>query len=104
ATTVAFIGLGAMGIRMARRLIDAGHRLIVWNRTESKARPLAEAGAEVAANPAAAAAGADVVITMVSDGAALRAVTEGSHGALAGARAGTTLVEMSTVGPGAIEH
>jgi HAD superfamily hydrolase (TIGR01450 family) len=99
---VAFIGLGAMGGRMARRLLDAGYRLTVWNRSEAKTRDLAEMGAKVAPTPASAAAEADVVISMVTDAEALHAVMEGEHGVLAGIQGGTTLVDMSTVGPGAV--
>lgn len=97
---VAFVGLGAMGSRMARRLIDAGYDLHVWNRTPAKAEALD--GAVVAGGPAEAAAGADAVITMVADPAALADVSEGSSGIAAGARDGTVVVEMSTVGPVAI--
>ena len=98
-TRVAFIGVGAMGGRMARRLLDAGHELTVWNRTPSKVTPLVDAGAASAATPAEAARGAEIVITMVADEAALDAVTEGPEGIAAHA---TTVVEMSTVGPAAV--
>lgn len=98
-TRVAFIGVGAMGGRMARRLLDAGHELTVWNRTPSKATPLLDAGAGMAATPAEAARAAEVVITMVADQAALAAVSEGPDGIAAHAR---TVVEMSTVGPAAV--
>lgn len=98
-TAVAWIGLGAMGSRMAVRLRDAGHELTVWNRTPEKAENLA---ATIAASPREAAAQAEFVFTMVTDPVALRAVTEGGEGALAGLRAGSVLVEMSTVGPAAI--
>ncbi|HEX2058952.1 MAG TPA: NAD(P)-dependent oxidoreductase [Actinomycetota bacterium] len=103
-TRIAVVGLGAMGRRIARRLLDAGHDLHVWNRTAAKAQELAAAGAAVAASPADAAAPADVVITMVADPAALAAVTEGPDGVAAGATAGTHVLEMSTVGPRAIER
>jgi 3-hydroxyisobutyrate dehydrogenase/2-hydroxy-3-oxopropionate reductase len=99
--TTAVIGLGAMGSRMAERLL-AGYDVVVWNRTEAKARPLVEAGARAATSPAAAAAQADVVITMVSDPTGLRNVTEGPGGVLSGLGPGSTLIEMSTVGPAAI--
>src|SRR5438105_6292043 len=95
---IAFIGLGAMGSRMARRLLDAGHELTVWNRTSGKAEPLRAAGARVAATPAEAAGGAELTITMVRDATALEAVTSGPHGLLAGLGSGALLVEMSTVG------
>jgi len=98
---VAVAGLGGMGSRIARRLADAGHELTVWNRTRSKAEAL---GVPVAETPAAAAAQAEVVITMVADPAALQAVTEGPNGVAAGAGEETALIEMSTVGPSAIER
>lgn len=101
-TTVAVIGLGAMGSRIARRLLDAGHEVIVWNRTASKADPLVAAGAASAGSPADAAHGAEAVITMLADPDALRSVTEGPDGIAAGATDGTTVIEMSTVGPTAI--
>jgi 3-hydroxyisobutyrate dehydrogenase-like beta-hydroxyacid dehydrogenase len=111
--TVAVIGLGAMGSRMARRLLDAGHRVVVWNRTRAKAEHLAQLGAERAQTPAEAAARARLVLTMLADPEALRTVIEGPDGLAAGlARpaadpagpvAGRTLVEMSTVGPAAVE-
>jgi 3-hydroxyisobutyrate dehydrogenase-like beta-hydroxyacid dehydrogenase len=98
---VAVVGLGGMGRRIARRLIEAGHELTVWNRTESKAEGL---GAPVAASPAEAARAAEVLITMVADPPALAAVTEGPEGVAAGADENTTVIEMSTVGPAAIER
>jgi 3-hydroxyisobutyrate dehydrogenase len=103
-TTVAFIGLGAMGCRMARRLLEAGHGLVVWNRTVERMAPLVEAGAASAGDPADAARRAEVVITMVSDPEALRAVTEGPTGIAAGIRSDATAIEMSTVGPSAVER
>ncbi len=66
-TQIAFLGLGAMGIRMAQHLIDAGHAVTVWNRTESRAQPLLEQGAQWADTPAEAAQGAEFVIAMVRD-------------------------------------
>jgi HAD superfamily hydrolase (TIGR01450 family) len=103
-TKVGWIGVGAMGGRMARRLLDAGHDLVVWNRTPERTAALQETGAAVAGTPAEAATGADVVVTMVADPAALRAVTEGPDGVAAGMTrgVGATLVEMSTVGPAAV--
>jgi 3-hydroxyisobutyrate dehydrogenase/2-hydroxy-3-oxopropionate reductase len=101
--TIAVIGLGAMGSRMAERLL-AGYDVVVWNRTGAKARPLVEAGARVATSPAAAAARADAVVTMISDPTGLRNVTEGPGGVLAGLRPGSTLIEMSTVGPAAVNR
>jgi 3-hydroxyisobutyrate dehydrogenase-like beta-hydroxyacid dehydrogenase len=95
---VAVVGLGGMGSRIARRLADAGHELTVWNRTRSKAEAL---GLPVSDTPADAAARSEVVITMVADPPALQAVTEGPESL---AEADTTLIEMSTVGPAAIER
>jgi 3-hydroxyisobutyrate dehydrogenase-like beta-hydroxyacid dehydrogenase len=100
-TRVAWIGLGAMGSRMAARLRDAGYELVVWNRTRAKA---GELGVPIADSPREAAAFAEAVFTMVADPEALRAVSEGEEGALAGLRAGSVLVEMSTVGPDALRR
>lgn len=99
-TSVAFLGLGRMGSLMAGRVLAAGHDLTVWNRTAGRTQPLVADGARAAATPAAAAA-ADVVITMLSDPDALSAVLDGPDGVLAGIRPGACLVEMSTVGPAA---
>jgi 3-hydroxyisobutyrate dehydrogenase-like beta-hydroxyacid dehydrogenase len=101
---VAIIGLGAMGSRIAARLLDAGHELVVWNRTAEKARGLVERGAVLAETPAAAAGDAEAVITMLATPDALREVTEGPDGIAAGATDATTVLEMSTVGPAAIRR
>ena len=98
-TELAFVGLGAMGSRLARRLLDAGHAVTGYNRTREKARALVDAGMKLAPTPRDAAAAADIVFTMVTDNDALRAVSFGADGVLAGLRPGATLVEMSTVGP-----
>jgi 3-hydroxyisobutyrate dehydrogenase len=99
ARIVGFIGLGIMGRAMARRLVDAGHRVTVWNRDASKAAELVAAGARQASTPRAAAEGADVVITMVTDSAAVKAVILGRDGAAAGARPGAVVVDMTTIHP-----
>ena len=78
--------------------------MVVWNRTAEKAAPLVEAGAAAAGTPGEAAGRAEVVLTMVADPAALREVTEGEAGVAAGAGRGTTVIEMSTVGPDAIRR
>jgi 3-hydroxyisobutyrate dehydrogenase/2-hydroxy-3-oxopropionate reductase len=101
-TGVAVIGLGAMGARFAGRFLDAGHNVVVWNRTREKAEESVSRGASPAASPAEAARRAEAVVTMVADPAALRAVTEGPDGIAAGADASTTVIEMSTVGPEAV--
>lgn len=102
-TTVGFAGMGRMGSRMAANVAAGGFDLIVWNRTREKAYAFAEEhGAGVADTPSALAAKADIVVTMVADGDALRGVYEGDDGMLTGLRSGTTAVEMSTVGPDAV--
>ncbi len=99
ARSVGFIGLGIMGRAMARRLIDAGFRVAVWNRDASKAADLVAAGAKQAATPRAAAEGADVVITIVTDSAAVEAVILGPDGVAQGAKAGAIVVDMTTIHP-----
>jgi HAD superfamily hydrolase (TIGR01450 family) len=99
---VAVIGLGSMGGRIATRLLNAGYELIVWNRSREKALPLVERGAVLADTPAEATARAAVLITMLADPAALRAVTEGEDGIAAGAAASLTVLDMSTVGPAGV--
>jgi 3-hydroxyisobutyrate dehydrogenase/2-hydroxy-3-oxopropionate reductase len=101
-TDVAVLGMGAMGSRIARRLLDADHRVAVWNRTPGRAEPLIEAGATSVATPAEAARANEVVIAMLTDDAALRHVTEGPDGVAAGASERTTVIQMSTVAPSAI--
>ena len=103
-SVVAVVGLGAMGSRIARRLLEAGHELYVWNRTPEKAAPLVEVGAVAAPTPAEAARRAEVVLTMVADPPALRQVAEGDEGVVAGVGEGTTVIEMSTVGPDAVHR
>ena len=98
---VAVVGLGGMGSRMAGRLLEAGHHVVVWNRTPERSDPLVGRGAERAASPVEAADRAEAVITMVADPSALVAVTEGPDGIAASERS-VTLIEMSTVGPAAI--
>jgi 3-hydroxyisobutyrate dehydrogenase/2-hydroxy-3-oxopropionate reductase len=99
---IAFIGLGAMGSRMAARLVEAGHEVVVWNRTAAKADPLVARGARRAGSPREAAESAEVVMTIVADPASLRAVTEGPSGIAAGIGGSSTVIEMSTVGPRSI--
>lgn len=100
---VAVVGLGAMGSRLARRLLSAGYPVTVWNRSAASAAALADLGAMVVPTPAEAAAQADMLITVVSGPEALRAVTEGRSGVAAGAHRTLTVIEMSTAGPAA-EH
>jgi 3-hydroxyisobutyrate dehydrogenase len=96
-TKIAFLGLGLMGSGMAGRLLDAGFPLTVYNRNAERAAPLGARGARVASSPRDAAAGADVIISMLADDDACRSVWLGDHGALSGARRGAILIESSTV-------
>ncbi len=99
-SNVAVLGMGAMGSRMARALLRAGHDVVVYNRTPERARVLAAEGAEQAATPRAAAAGAAVVIGMVADDRASRAVWLDRHtGAVWGLAAGAIAIESSTLTP-----
>lgn len=99
---IAFIGLGTMGAPMAARLIDAGHDLIVHNRTRQRELALAERGARRADSPRQAAAEAEVVITMVADTPDVESVLFGPDGVVASVRAGATVVDMSTIAPEAV--
>ena len=97
--TVAFVGLGNMGRPMAARLLERGFALRVHNRTAAKAAPLAEQGALVAATPAEAADGADVMLSMLADDTALEAAALGPNGFVGALRPGGLHVSMSTVSP-----
>lgn len=97
---VGVAGLGSMGAAIAGRLLDTGFEVCVTNRTPSKAEPLVGAGANWAMTPAELASRVPVVITMVSDDAALEQVMTGVRGILAGARPGLVCADMSTVSPG----
>ena len=101
-STIAVLGLGAMGSAMAARLLNAGHDLTVWNRTPGRDEDLVSAGATRADTPAGAVRGAEVVITMLTDPPALEAVLFGPDGAAAAIPETATLIDMSTVGPTAI--
>ena len=95
---IGFLGTGIMGAPMARNLMEAGHQLAVYNRTAEKTAPLVDAGARHAETPAAAADGAEFVISMVGDDDASRAVWLGPEGALAGApAAGAIAIECATL-------
>lgn len=102
-SAVAFLGLGAMGSRMAQRLVSAGHSLIVWNRDPTRAEGLVSAGATLAKSPVDAASQASVVIAMVRDDQASRAVwLDPVNGALRGLAPGSIAIECSTLTPGAV--
>ena len=95
-TTVALLGTGIMGAGMGHNLLRSGVGLRVWNRTAAKAQPLVDAGAVLAADPADAVAGADVVVTMLGDGGHVRQVVESAQ-----PRRGTAWAQMTTAG---IDH
>ena len=97
--SIGFVGLGAMGGRIAKRLLDAGHPVTGYNRTAAKAQWLVGAGLRLAPSPRAVAEAAEVTFTMVTDTSALRAITEGPDGILAGLGPGKVYVDMSTVSP-----
>jgi 3-hydroxyisobutyrate dehydrogenase len=98
ATTVAVLGTGSMGAPIARNLLAAGFPVSVWNRTAAKAAPLADDGARLAPSPADAAKNADVVLTMLADGAAVEETMSGPAGALEAMRPGSAWIQMATVG------
>ncbi|HTP61724.1 MAG TPA: NAD(P)-dependent oxidoreductase [Burkholderiales bacterium] len=98
-STVAFIGLGAMGSRMAMNLHAAGHVLKVFNRNKEKTKSFADKGIQVCESPAAAAKGAEFVCSIVSDDVATREVMLGANGAVAAAAAGTIILDSSTNTP-----
>jgi 3-hydroxyisobutyrate dehydrogenase len=99
-TKIAFLGLGAMGSRMAANLIKAGHSVTVWNRTAAKAEALANLGAAIAGSPAAAASGAEIVISMVTDDTSARAVwLDANTGAVNALGSSSIAIECSTVTP-----
>src|SRR5690349_16662605 len=96
---IGFCGTGRMGAAMVQRLMDQGHRLTVWNRTEAKAKPLVEKGARWAKTPAEVAAANDIVITILTDQRAVDAVYQGPQGLLSGNAKGKLFIDMSTVTP-----
>ena len=99
--TIGFVGLGVMGSRMARRLLDAGHIVIGYNRTKAKAQSLLVSGMQWGETPRAVAAAAEITLSMVTNTEALDSVTSGSDGILAGLSQGKIYVDMSTVSPAA---
>jgi 3-hydroxyisobutyrate dehydrogenase-like beta-hydroxyacid dehydrogenase len=96
---IGFVGLGAMGTPMVKRLLAAGHVVTGYNRTRAKAEALAPLGLRVAATPREAAQAGDTVLSMVTDSDALRRIAEGPDGILAGLEAGSVWADMSTVSP-----
>src|SRR5437773_1979195 len=96
---ISFIGLGSMGLPMARHLFQAGHTLTVYNRTRARADQLRQFNPVVADSPGAAVRDAEVLVTMVADDAALEDVMLGPDGALAALPRGAIHVSMSTISP-----
>jgi 3-hydroxyisobutyrate dehydrogenase len=94
---IAFLGLGIMGSGMANRLLGAGFRLTIYNRTKEKTATLMERGAKVAATPHEAAVHSDMIISMVADDLSSRSVWLGEEGALSGVIPGAVLIESSTL-------
>ncbi len=98
---IAFVGLGTMGAPMVRRLLGAGFEVTVHNRTRAKEEPLAAAGAQRAATPREAAAGAEVACTIVNDAPDVRQVVLGPDGLAEGLAPGGVVLDMSTIAPAA---
>ena len=96
---IGIAGTGRMGAAVAERLLSVGHDVTVWNRTREKTRALAEAGASVAATPAELAAQAEIIITFLTDAAAIDATYHGADGLLARDVRGKLFIDMSTVRP-----
>ena len=101
---VGFLGLGSMGTPMALRLLAAGHELSVWNRSESRTKPLIHEGAIAAATPAEAELGADAVITMLFDDAAYEEVLFGANGLVDALSPGALHISCSTISVGLSER
>ncbi len=98
-TKVGLIGLGIMGKPMARNLLKAGFPVTVYNRTRQRADELQKLGARVAASPRAVAVESEIVITIVSDSPDVRSVILGEDGVIEGIRAGSIVIDMSTISP-----
>ncbi len=101
---IAFLGLGIMGGAMARRLLDHGFELTVWNRNASRADALVKAGARLAKTPAEGARGAEAVIAMLADDDASRSVWLGETGAFAAMKRGTLAIDSSTLTVGCMRE
>ncbi len=98
---VAFIGMGTMGVGMARNILKAGHEVIVHNRTRQKEEGLAAEGAQRAASPREAAANAEIIVICVSDTPDVEGIILGDEGVIHGAPRGSIVVDMSTISPAA---
>jgi 3-hydroxyisobutyrate dehydrogenase-like beta-hydroxyacid dehydrogenase len=98
---IGFVGLGAMGAGIVRRLLAAGHAVTGWNRTRVRAEPLIKAGMRWADSPRAAAGSSEIVFSILTDAAAVRAVALGPDGIIAGLKPGGIFIDMSTISPDA---
>jgi len=96
---IGYVGLGVMGSRMVKRLLDAGHTVTGYNRTKEKCAWLIEAGLRWADTPRAVAEAADITFSMVTDTRAVQAITQGPNGIIAGLGPGKIYVDMSTMSP-----
>jgi 3-hydroxyisobutyrate dehydrogenase len=96
---IGIAGVGRMGTAIGARLLEIGYPLTVWNRSADKTKPLADAGAKVASDPADLAGQVEAIITILTDGAAIEQVYGGPQGLLAGEIKGKLVIEMSTVQP-----
>lgn len=96
---IGFVGLGAMGQVIVPRLMAAGYPVTGWNRSPDRAAPLIKSGMGWADSPAAVSAISDVTFSIVTDGAAVKAVALGENGVLAGIRPGSVYVDMGTIAP-----
>jgi 3-hydroxyisobutyrate dehydrogenase-like beta-hydroxyacid dehydrogenase len=94
-----FIGLGYMGSRIAKRLIDAGHRLVLYNRDRAKTEALVSEGVEIADNPGELASAVEIILSCLSDGSAVRDIYLSDEGVLDHTQPGSVIVEMSTIAP-----
>jgi 2-hydroxy-3-oxopropionate reductase len=97
--TIGFVGLGIMGLPMAGHLLKAGHKVVGYDVVPASLQRFTELGGETASSAAQAAAGADVVISMVPDSPNVEAAYLGEAGVLSGARPGTLLIDMSSISP-----
>ena len=95
-----YVGLGVMGSRMVKRLLEAGHTVTGYNRTQAKAGWLIEAGMQWADSPRAVAEAADITFSMVTNTEAVKSITQGPDGIVAGLKPGKIYVDMSTMSPG----
>ncbi len=98
---IAFIGLGTMGVGMSLNILKAGHEVSVHNRTREKEEAVAKKGAQRAESPRAAADGAEIIVTMVSDTPDVEEVVLGAEGVIHGAPQGAIVIDMSTISPAA---